>query len=330
MPTARSAPCFETAVPLTNRPSALAGRAKGSIPLIARSCPICGPQGDPRPFAEANFDLDALDGFAFASRKLPEYMHWRLVECGRCDVLYAAEAPRLEDLARLYHAADFDSASEARYASQTYGRRLESIGRQLPDRDGAVDVGTGDGVFLRELLAAGYTGVVGVEPSEAPILSADPEIRPLIRHDIFRSDSFAPGSLSLVTCFQTIEHLSDPLAFCCDAFRMLKSGGCLYLIGHNRRAFSARVLGRKSPIFDVEHLQLFSPRSMAGLLRMAGFPRIEVGPILNRYPVRYWARLFPFPSAVKRQVLRLLRSSKAGGAPIPLPAGNLAAVAFKS
>ena len=181
MPTARSAPCFETAVPLTNRPSALAGRAKGSIPLIARSCPICGPQGDPRPFAEANFDLDALDGFAFASRKLPEYMHWRLVECGRCDVLYAAEAPRLEDLARLYHAADFDSASEARYASQTYGRRLESIGRQLPDRDGAVDVGTGDGVFLRELLAAGYTGVVGVEPSEAPILqrgSRDPPLDP--------------------------------------------------------------------------------------------------------------------------------------------------------
>ena len=158
----------------------------------------------------------------------------------------------------MYREAGFDSRQEARHASRTYARFLPRIIPKLPDRSGAVDIGTGDGAFLSELIAAGFENVAGIEPSTAPIEAAEPSIRPLIRHDIFREDSFAPGSLSLITCFQTIEHLSDPLLFC-KAAAAVKPGGGLFLIGHNRRSFSAKVLGPKSPIFDIEHLQLSHP-----------------------------------------------------------------------
>ena len=86
-------------------------------------------------------------------------------------------------------------------------------------------IGTRDGAFLVELLATGFEDVVGIEPSSAPIEAASRSTRPLIRQDIFRGDSFAPESLSLITCFQTIEHLADPLTFCRDAWRTLKPGG---------------------------------------------------------------------------------------------------------
>ena len=234
-----------------------------SITLAPRTCPICGSRNDSRLFAKEHIDLDRLDEFAFASRKLPEYMHWRLAECRRCDLLYADPAPPPEELATLYRDADFDSTGEARLAGRTYGQFLGSIARKLPDLIGAADIGTGDGVFLSELLAAGFRDVVGIEPSTAPIEKADESVRALIRHDIFKPDSFPAGSLSLVTCFQTIEHLPDPLSFCRDAWTALKPGGGVFLIGHNRRALSAKVMGRKSPIFDIEHLQLFSPPAFA-------------------------------------------------------------------
>ena len=57
-----------------------------------RHCPICGMSGQPRLFADANV-IDELNQYAFASRKLPEYMHWRLWECGQCDLLFANPAP---------------------------------------------------------------------------------------------------------------------------------------------------------------------------------------------------------------------------------------------
>jgi hypothetical protein len=76
-------------------------------------------------------------------------------------------------------------------------------------------------------------------------------------------------------------------------------------------------------------LQLFSPRSFRHLLGAAGFTNITVAPILNRYPVHYWARLFPFPNTVKGGILRWLKASFLGRLLVPLPAGNLAAVGFK-
>src|SRR5262249_12036858 len=155
-----------------------------------------------------------------------------------------------------YHEAAFDSQEEARHAATTYARFLPVIRARLKSFDGALDIGTGEGAFLRELLAAGFTSVSGVEPSAAPIASAGAQIRPLIVHDIFRPAAFAAASLSLVTCFQTLEHLIDPLKMAQAAFAVLKPGGAVFFVSHNRRALSAKLLGLKSPIFDIEHLQL--------------------------------------------------------------------------
>jgi SAM-dependent methyltransferase len=299
------------------------------LTMQPRACPVCGSTDETRVFAPANIDPDALNAFSFASRKLPEYMHARLIECPRCDVVYANPAIAAEALASAYEEAAFDSAEEAGFAARTYGCYLRRILPHLPDRDGALDIGTGEGSFLRELLGAGFRDVVGVEPSRAPMEAAAPDVKPLVRQEMFQTDTFPPETFRLISCFQTIEHLRDPLAICRDAYRALKPGGVFFLIGHNRRAVSAAVLGRKSPIFDVEHLQLFSPRSFFYLLRAAGFTSISVEPLWNRYPLHYWARLFPFPKRLKAGLLQRLKKSFLGRVLIALPAGNLAAVGYK-
>jgi SAM-dependent methyltransferase len=299
------------------------------IALSPRVCPICGSRDDSRLFAEANVNLESLDAFAFASRKLPEYMHWQLAECGRCDLLYVDPGPSLEDLAGLYRDADYGTDEEARLASRTYGRFLPGIVRKAPDRIGAADIGTGNGAFLKELIAAGFSDVVGIEPSLAAIDLADGSVRELIRHDIFRANSFPADSLSLITCFQTIEHVADPLGFCRDAMRALKPGGVLFLIGHNRRSLSAKMLGMKSPIFDIEHMQLFSPASFRNLLAAANFAEPKVQIVYNQYPIQYWAQLLPFPKRIKPRLLGFLKATRLGRPLMPLPAGNMAAIAHK-
>lgn len=300
-----------------------------SFVLLPRACPICDATVDSSMFADANVDPGKIGGFAFASRKLPEYMHWRLMECRVCDLLYSSPAPRLEALADLYRDAEYASSTEAGMASRTYGRLLQRLLPALPDRQAAGDVGAGDGAFLGELLRAGFEHVVGIEPSAAPIAAATPNVRPMLRQGIFQSDSFARDSQSLITCFQTIEHLYDPLSFCRDAWGALKPGGALLLVGHNRRAFSTKLLGRKSPIFDIEHMQLFSPKSAATLLQRAGFRDVEVRTVYNQYPIRYWTQLFPFPPSVKGPFLAGLQSSGIGRIEVRLPAGNIAMYGFK-
>src|SRR6478609_11991964 len=130
--------------------------------LRARACPVCD-ANDSRPFAEANLDPLALNAFAFASRKLPEYMHHALVVCRTCDLLYANPAPDRKSLEAAYHDAAFDASDESRYAGVTYGSYLPRITARLPDRIGALDIGTGDGAFLEQLQKHGFSEVVGVE-----------------------------------------------------------------------------------------------------------------------------------------------------------------------
>lgn len=298
--------------------------------MIERACPVCG-ASDSAVFAAANFDFDRLDDFAFASRKRPEYMHYQLNECRGCDVLFASPLPQGEQLQAAYESAAFDSAPEAAWAAQRYAAILDRhVLPRLGERDGAVDIGTGDGVFLKELLARGFQGVSGVEPSRAPIDAADREIKPLIRQGMFDAAHFQEGSLSLVTCFQTIEHVDEPARLCADVHRLLRNGGAAMLVFHNRRALSAKLLGLRSPIFDIEHLQLFSRKSMQRLLEGSGFTSIKVFSVTNTYPVTYWARLFPFPERLKTPLLRWTERTSFARIPLALPAGNMAAVAFKS
>jgi 2-polyprenyl-3-methyl-5-hydroxy-6-metoxy-1,4-benzoquinol methylase len=280
-------------------------------------------------YADAHFDPDQLDEFAFASRKVPEYMHYRLNECRRCDSLYANPLPTRESLQQAYVAAAFDSGEEARYASLSYAEFLPEIVPQLSSLQAALDIGTGDGAFLEQLLPFGFRQLVGVEPSAAPVAQAKPMIRPLIRQQPFVASDFARESFSLITCFQTLEHIDDPQGLCEQAYELLHDGGALFVVSHNRRALSAKLLGRKSPIFDIEHLQLFSPRSLRYALERAGFDEVQLHPVLNRYPLHYWLKLLPLPPLLKSRALRRLRGSKLGKLPVKIAAGNFAAVAFK-
>src|SRR5205823_578264 len=74
-----------------------------------RACPLCGSRAEAHVLA-ARFDPSRLGALSFASRKPPELMHWRLVTCASCGLLYANPAPPADVLVRQYREAAFDAA----------------------------------------------------------------------------------------------------------------------------------------------------------------------------------------------------------------------------
>ena len=123
----------------------------------ARQCPVCQVPTLVTEVMPERLDSANLDVFAFASRKEPDTMNLRMVECRGCGVLFATPAPTPEDLANLYRSASFDTAAAGDAAARTYAGLVGGIAGPMPDRDGAVDTGTGS--FLREPLARGWTEV---------------------------------------------------------------------------------------------------------------------------------------------------------------------------
>ena len=77
--------------------------------LEERPCPICSLVDRSVLFLAEKFDPKRVTEAAFSSRKLPEYMHFRLMKCKRCDIVYASPAVRGEQLADAYRGASFEA-----------------------------------------------------------------------------------------------------------------------------------------------------------------------------------------------------------------------------
>jgi SAM-dependent methyltransferase len=298
--------------------------------LAARACPVCGSNVSKGLLVDQKIDWQQLNEFAFASRKDPELMSWRMVRCQTCDVAYAVEAPGSATLIEAYHEADYDSSEEADFAARSYGQALAPFAKALPRRDSAMEIGAGNGAFLAQLIAMGFGQVVGYEPSVAAIALASPQIKPLIVNEIMDPAKIAPQSFDFVGCFQTLEHVRDPLQIARDVHKILREDGMVAFITHNYRGTLNRLLGRRSPIIDIEHLQLFSLPSIRALLENSGFSGIKVMPFWNRYPLRYWMRLLPLPLTRKRALIGLANRTGLGGIPVAANVGNMLSIGYKS
>jgi hypothetical protein len=60
-----------------------------------------------------------------------------------------------------------------------------------------------------------------------------------------------------------------------------------------------RLLRTKSPIFDIEHQQIFSKKGIAFLFQRMDMEVEYVHSFKNTYSLQYWIRLLPLPKSVR-------------------------------
>ena len=293
-----------------------------------RACPVCGGRSYAQ-FSDERIDPRKISDFTYASRKQPEFMCLRLVRCTDCDLVYAPTPPTIDFLLTAYSVAAYDSGPEAQAAARSYAKVLTPYVARLVGRSAAVDVGAGSGPLLPWLNKSGFSPVIGIEPSRAAIEAAPPAIRPMLREGMFSPALLTDVRPSLLCSFMTLEHLADPGGFLGAAYELLEPGGMLAVIVHNWRAPLNRLLGLRSPIIDVEHLQLFSPQSVSTLLARTGFVSIDLQSICNTYSLRYWLRLTPLPTGVKTRIAGTLNRFGLLDTQILLRVGNMLAVGIK-
>ena len=272
-----------------------------------RNCPTCEKENRKTIFLTKNIDSEKITSFSFASRKEPEFMRFQLMRCLECDLVYADEPPTEDNLHNSYHDADYDSDIEAIDAAKTYIHSIKNTLDVITKKRKALDIGTGNGIFLEHLIEAGFEEVIGIEPSPAAIKKAKTGIKEKIKVGIFNESDFESNSFDLICCFMTMEHVLDPKMISDAIFRLLKPGGAFVTITHNYRSIVNRLMGEKSPIIDIEHMQIFSDKSIVNLMNKSNFENITNKSIKNRYRISYWIRLLPFNKQVKSILNKFIR-----------------------
>ena len=289
---------------------------------MARLCPACGGIGKEK--FSANIEEEKISPFSYSSRKRPELMHYALMECQTCRTLFVEKVPDLDELIENYVVASFDSRIESEYAAKTYGKYLNRL--DLVRNKRILDIGCGDGTFLEKATSLGAESVLGIEPSQGALESAG-EVRNSIRTIPVEQCDYQ-FEFDLVTCFQTLEHLVDPKTVLSKMCSAAISGGYVAVVCHNRLSLVNRLMGRRSPIFDIEHLQMFSVEGLEKIFQSTNLEIVVSKQILNSYPLGYWLRLFPMPKIMK-DFFESRRDSFLMRIPVSLFVGNRLVVASK-
>lgn len=251
------------------------------------------------------------------------------VRCNNCGLVFANPIPNAINLAHLYAESD-----QGNYTDEndnlffTYGRYLDKYIAKISKFGIALDVGAGNGFFLKKLLSYGYTTVIGIEPSAIACASAPPDIRPLLRNTIFTESDFTPASVDFISCFQTLEHIPRPDLLLQSFSRIMACDGIIYCVAHNFGTWGVKLLGARHPIVNAGHLTLFDMETVRKMFARY-FDVISVFSISNRYSLHYWLTLLPVSDQVRRF---LIQGSQAVGIEklkLSMSLGNMGIIARK-
>jgi SAM-dependent methyltransferase len=293
-------------------------------------CAICGTEGNAAQIYAARLGAESFSAAVFSARRLPDGVHYRVVRCRSCGLVRSDPTVDPEEIARIYSQSVFEYDDEVRNLNATYGKYLRSLARFGAGSGSLLEIGCGNGFFLEEALRQGYVDVRGVEPSAEAIARADPAIRPRIQAGVVRNGLLDAGRFDVVCMFQVLDHLPDPAAVLEECHSALKPGGLILCLNHNVNAVSARLLGRHSPIIDVEHTYLFSLLTLRRIFELRGFQVVSVRAAWNRCSLRYLLHLIPMPGSLKRGLLALLAKGPLGRVSLTLPLGNAVLIARKA
>lgn len=292
-------------------------------------CAICDGETGATERWPATFDPAAFNARIFSARRLPDRVHYRMVTCDSCGLVRSDPVAGEDLLAELYASSRFDYGREVESIRATYGRALGVLEQRSPRREALLEIGCGNGFFLQHARQRGWRDVRGVEPSADAVAKSPRELDGAIVQDVMRPGLFEKESFDAVCLFQVLDHISNPTELLEECASVLRPGGHILALNHNVRAWSARLLGERSPIVDIEHTYLYSPETMLGLFAKAGFTEARVHSVRNTYSLAYLAQLLPLPAGPKQRLLTYMRSAALGRSRVTVPLGNLCLIARK-
>jgi len=189
---------------------------------------------------------------------------------------------------------------KARDLDQNRRRDLEIISALVSPGDKVLDLGCGDGVFLRHLKEERQAWVMGMEIDPDSIYRCIANGVPVVQRDIDSDLAFAEdGSYDLVVLSQTMQEMRRPDQILDQIVRVGKRAAVSFInFGHwgcRMQVFFSGRMPRSSQMpyqwFDTPNIHFGTIKDFRELCRKQGITIVQETPIAARFP--RLTKLFP-------------------------------------
>jgi 2-polyprenyl-3-methyl-5-hydroxy-6-metoxy-1,4-benzoquinol methylase len=292
-------------------------------------CNLCGTNNSVLLFPSTiNYVSSQDDYSAFRCTSTGYGKHDAIVKCRQCGLVYAnPRKGNQEVLAKYVNVEDPLYAEERQGRVMTFGKHLRPLERFIGPPAGRLllDVGAHIGIFVDVANKAGWKAI-GIEPSRWSVEIARQSGIEMIEGTLASSD-LPDNHFDVVTLWDVIEHLSDPLSELQNVFRVIKPGGWVVIHTMNIESPFARLMGRRWPWLMEMHLCYFSPQTLRCMLEAANF-EWKMGRTQGRYlRLGYLVSRFqPYAPSLTALVSKLVGRIGVDHLPVAINLGDLMTV----
>ncbi|OGX24057.1 MAG: hypothetical protein A2Y03_02440 [Omnitrophica WOR_2 bacterium GWF2_38_59] len=238
------------------------------------SCNYCGSSDYKVIYGEKLSAVD--DSWDFTCTNDHHGEHYRVVKCNLCGLFYSSPRPDGKNLEVNYNLVeDSNYKSEIEGRKKTFQRNLKNVLRFKIKGD-LLDVGCALGVFLAEAQKKEWS-VSGIEPSEWCVNQCR-ELFDLqdVVVGTYRNLSCFGRKFDLVTMWDVLEHLDDPLVALKNCADVLNEDGILAFSTVNIGSIYAKILGKRWPWLMKMHIYYFDKKTIRQYLKKIGFEILEI------------------------------------------------------
>jgi len=236
---------------------------------------------------------------------------YEIRQCLNCKAFFLSPFPSDEMLQKAY-AASYYGTTEQKFsfpfvekaADHFRKRRAMKIVRLLPHNARVLDVGCGNGDFLRYVSLCGDYELYGIERDEIAAKRANIKTNIHIKPDALKENDFQENFFDAVTMFHVFEHLTVPQKTLEIISRILKPSGVLIISIPNIGSIQSRIFkGRWFHMDPPRHLLFFKPEDMIKILKNKSFVLLKSNYFSIEQNPYGWIQSILNISCKKREVL---------------------------
>jgi len=203
----------------------------------------------------------------------------KIVKCTSCSVVYLSSVDHSfqSDLYEYYSDHILCTHTSSKAASlncKSYLRVLRKLQKYTSSSISSIlDVGCGDGSFVEFCIKHGFN-CQGIELSSSAVSLAQARNLPVTLSSVFDLN-LNSHSFDLITLFEVIEHVDEPLKLIERLASLLSESGLLYLTTPNFFSVERFILQSKWPVFHSEHITYFTSYQLRRLIQQR-YPTLEL------------------------------------------------------
>lgn len=197
---------------------------------------------------------------------------FQVVKCLTCGLVFINPRPTDDEMGRYYPDKYYDRYEELKDESEAIQNKKIKIVERIKKSGRILDAGCGKGYFLHNIQNKGWD-VSGIEISAGAAGYARDilGIKNIYQQDILKV-SLTADYFDVITLWNVIEHLSNPLQALKKAHALLKDDGVLIINCPNFNSILRVAFGDKWYQLDApRHLYHFTPETLRQMLKISGF-----------------------------------------------------------